>query len=142
MNRILLIDDDIDDVGLFREALKRIAPSVSLQYFNEGEEALGNLLEEKNVLPDIIFLDINMPKVNGWEFLVSFREARHLKHVPVIIYSTSSENREIRKAKELGANGFITKPDSFTQLKEMLAAILAQPLEQLAETLESTKTSR
>jgi len=136
MNRILLIDDDIDDAGLFREALKRIAPSILFQYFNEGEEALRNLLEEKNVLPDIIFVDINMPKINGWEFLVGIRELRHLKQVPVIIYSTSSEEKEIRKAKQLGANGFITKPDSFTQLKEMLATILAQPVELLAKTLD------
>jgi len=128
MNRILLIDDDIDDAGLFREALKRIAPSILFQYFNAGEEALRNLLEEKSVLPDIIFVDINMPKISGWEFLTSFRAVRHLLHIPVIIYSTSSEEREIKKAKELGANGFITKPDSFSQLKEMLVSILAKPV--------------
>jgi len=136
MNRILLIDDDIDDAGLFREALKRIAPSILFQHFFEGAEALRHLMGEKDPLPDIIFVDINMPKINGWEFLVSFRAVRHLQHVPVIIYTTSSEDREIKKAKALGANGFISKPDSFTQLKETLAAILAQPTELLAKTLD------
>ena len=137
MDRILLIDDDIDDAGLFREALDRVAPSVSLQCFSEGEEALQSLMEEKNALPDIIFLDINMPKVNGWECLAKLRKAGRLKQVPVFIYSTSSEDREVKKAITLGANGLIRKPDDFTQLKQMLTSILAQPVGQLVETLQT-----
>jgi len=139
MNRILLIDDDIDDAGLFSAALKKVAPLVSLQYFNEADKALQYLLEEKEGLPDIVFVDINMPKINGWELLVSIRGVPHLNHVPVVIYSTSSVDNEIIKAKTLGANGYISKPDNFPQLKRMLAVVLTQPVEQLAETLENVK---
>jgi len=137
MNRILLIDDDIDDAGLFREALKRVDPSVSLQYFCDGDEALRDMLEQKNHLPDIIFLDINMPKTNGWQYLTKFREEQFLKYVPVIMYTTSSEVSDLRKSEELGANGLVTKPDDFDQLKKILTSILAAPIEQLAKTLQN-----
>ena len=71
MNSILLIDDDADEASLFGEALKRIAPSVSFRYINEGGAAIKDLLNEDVSLPDIIFLDINMPKINGWYCLIT-----------------------------------------------------------------------
>lgn len=136
-----MIDDDIDDVGLFKEALKRVAPSsVSFQYYNEGNEALVNLLDPAKPLPDIVFLDINMPKINGWQCLSRMRQEQRLKRLPVIIYSTSSEPREIKKAKELDASGFLTKPNDFDQLKKILASILASPPGQLADTLQKIKS--
>ncbi|HEY4148160.1 MAG TPA: response regulator, partial [Chitinophagaceae bacterium] len=72
MNSILLIDDDADEASLFGEALKRVAPSVLFRYINEGGAALKDLLNDAGSLPDIIFLDINMPKINGWHCLARF----------------------------------------------------------------------
>jgi CheY-like chemotaxis protein len=139
MNSILLIDDDADEASLFGEALKRIAPSVSFRYINEGGAAIEDLLNEGVSLPDIIFLDINMPKINGWYCLARFREAEHLKPVPVVMYSTSKQPREIKKAKDLGATGFITKPDDFTRLKEILSLVLSAEADQLARMLEDIR---
>src|SRR5882672_3999637 len=108
MKRFLLIDDDVDDAGLFREALKKVAPFVSLQHFDGGNGVVQSLVEQAAPLPDIIFLDINMPRVNGWQCLAGFKNEARLKDVPVIIYSTSSQAGEIEKARKLGAYGFIT----------------------------------
>ncbi|HEY4150931.1 MAG TPA: response regulator [Chitinophagaceae bacterium] len=139
MNSILLIDDDADEASLFGEALKRVAPSVSFRYINEGDAALKELLNDTDPLPDIIFLDINMPKINGWNCLSRFREAEHLKPVPVVMYSTSTQPREIKKAKDLGATGFITKPDDFSRLKEILSLVLNAEAGQLAGMLEDIR---
>ena len=136
MPTIYLIDDDMDDVELFREALQEVDPSISLQYANDGHEAVRNLTEQKNVLPDLIFLDISMPVFNGLQCLASFKKDEKLKDLPVIMYTTSSQEREIRTAKELGASGFVTKPNNFKHLKRMLTLILGTPVEQLPAALQ------
>ena len=135
MLTIYLIDDDMDDVELFREALQEVDPSISLQYANDGHEAVRNLTEQKNVLPDLIFLDISMPVFSGLQCLASFKKDEKLKDLPVIMYTTSSQEREIRTAKELGASGFVTKPNNFKHLKRMLTLILGTPVEQLPAAL-------
>ena len=137
MNSVLLIDDDMEDVGLFKEALKKVGPSVLFHYFDNGNEGIQALLAQEAALPDLIFLDINMPAMNGWQCLARLKQEAFLKHLAVIMYSTSSEPREIEMAKELGAIGIITKPDSFTLLKKTLAAVLATPVTQLTQSLHS-----
>jgi CheY-like chemotaxis protein len=136
MPTIYLIDDDMDDVELFREALEEVDPSVSLQYANDGYEAVRDLTEQKQVLPDLIFLDISMPVFNGLQCLASFKKDDKLKDLPVIMYTTSSQEREIRTARELGASGFVTKPNDFKHLKRMLAMILDTPMELLPAALQ------
>jgi CheY-like chemotaxis protein len=136
MLTIYLIDDDMDDVELFREALQEVDPSISLLYANDGHEAVRNLTEQKNVLPDLIFLDISMPVFSGLQCLAFFKKDEKLKDLPVIMYTTSSQEREIRTAKELGASGFVTKPNDFKHLKRMLALILGTPVEQLPAALQ------
>jgi CheY-like chemotaxis protein len=136
MLTIYLIDDDMDDVELFREALEEVDPSVSLQYANDGYEAVRALTEQKQVLPDLIFLDISMPVFNGLQCLASFKKEEKLRDLPVIMYTTSSQEREVRAARELGASGFVTKPNEFKHLKRMLAMILDTPVEQLPAALE------
>jgi CheY-like chemotaxis protein len=106
MKNIFLIDDDMDDIELFRDAL-----------------------------PDLIFLDISMPTLSGLQCLASFKKDEQLKNLPVIMYTTSSQEREIRTAQELGASGFVTKPNDFKVLKRMLTMILQTPGDQLAEVL-------
>jgi CheY-like chemotaxis protein len=135
MRSIYLIDDDIDDVELFRDALEEVAPSVSFQFANDGHEAVRTLTEEKGALPDMIFLDISMPVFSGLQCLASFKKDQQLKDVPVIIYSTSSQEREIRVAHELGALAFVTKPNDYRLLKRIITLVLDTPVEHLPEAL-------
>lgn len=118
----LLIDDDADDSELFREALEETDAHIILQCAGDGEEALKRLKEPP--LPSLIFLDINMPRMNGWECLKRMKLLPEYKHIPVIMYSTSSHQREIDIAIDLGALSFFTKPHSYTELRKMMNYIV------------------
>ncbi|HET6255075.1 MAG TPA: response regulator [Puia sp.] len=135
MQSIFLIDDDMDDVELFREALEEVAPAVSLQFSNDGHEAVRSLAERKGALPDLVFLDISMPVFSGLQCLASFKKDELLRDVPVIMYSTSSQEREIKMARELGALAFVTKPNDFRLLKDILTIVLDTPVADLPEAL-------
>jgi CheY-like chemotaxis protein len=123
MNKIfLLIDDDADDSELFREALEEMDRSTSLHCAENGEEALKLL--KRIELPGIIFLDINMPRMNGWECLKKLKSSPEYKNIPVIMYSTSSHQREVDIATDLGALSFFTKPHSYSELKNMIKGVI------------------
>lgn len=124
MKQILLIDDDRDDAELFKEALSELDDSIGFEHYEDSKEGLRTLLERHNSLPDIIFLDINMPVVSGWQCLTEFKKSEHLKDIAVIMFTTSSQPRERELAKELGAEGFITKPSDYKTLKTMLASVI------------------
>lgn len=126
MRKIILIDDDRDDAELFQEALFEIDPSVGFEHFEESKEALKILLQKQDHLPDFIFLDINMPLVSGWQCLTEFKKTEHLKKIPVIMFTTSSQPKEKETAKELGADGFISKPSEYALLKNLLTSILIE----------------
>jgi CheY-like chemotaxis protein len=135
MNSIfLLIDDDADDSELFREALEEIDQSISLHCAENGEEALKLLTTIDK--PSIIFLDINMPRMNGWECLKKLKSMDAYKNIPVVMYSTSSHQREVDIAIDLGALSFFTKPHSYSELKNMIKGII-EKIE--AGTLESIR---
>jgi CheY-like chemotaxis protein len=121
-NLFLLIDDDVDDSELFREALEETDGSISLYCAENGEEALKLLKEIAN--PRIIFLDINMPRMNGWECLKKLKSNAEYKNIPVIMYSTSSHQREVDIAIDLGALSFFTKPHSYSELKNMIKGVI------------------
>lgn len=116
----LLADDDQDDADFFHEAL--VGKPILSHYARNGLEALHKLktLEEK---PHLIFLDINMPVMNGWQCLKALKENEECKHIPVIIYSTSSHQRDIDIARNMGALCFFTKPDNFSELRNSLHLI-------------------
>ncbi|HLI93458.1 MAG TPA: response regulator [Puia sp.] len=135
MRSIYLIDDDMDDVELFRDALEEVAPSVSLRFANDAHEAVRNLAASAGALPDLVFLDISMPVLSGLQCLATLKKDDQLKGLPVIMYTTTSHEKEIRMARELGALAFITKPNDFRLLKRILAAVLDTPVERLSEEL-------
>lgn len=126
MRKIILIDDDRDDAELFQEVLYEIDPSIGFEHFEESKEALKILLQKQDHLPDLIFLDINMPLVSGWQCLTEFKKTEHLKKVPVIMFTTSSQPKEKETAKQLGADGFISKPSEYTTLKKLLISVLSE----------------
>lgn len=132
----------MDDLELFRDALEEINPGVSLQYSNDGHEAVRNLTEQRNMLPDLVFLDISMPVFSGLQCLASIKKDEHLRNLPIIMYSTSSQEREIGIARELGALGFVTKPNDFRLLKRLLALVLDTPLEDIPGALRSIEPDK
>ena len=125
----------MDDIELFKDALEEIDPSVSLQFANDGHEAVRSLTALKHALPDVIFLDISMPVFNGLQCLASFKKDEQLRDLPVIMYSTSSQEGEMKLARDLGALAFVTKPNDFRLLKRMLTLVLDTPVEDLPAAL-------
>jgi CheY-like chemotaxis protein len=121
--RIFLIDDDIDDQELFIEAVRELNTAFSCDCASNGEEGLNYLLTRIHELPDLIFLDLNMPRLNGKQCLEKIKSVDRLKDVPVVIYSTSSQENDIRDTRNLGAVHFLTKPSSFKDLCTSLAEI-------------------
>src|SRR5688500_818004 len=101
----LLIDDDPDDQEVFSMAVKQISPETELVVFSEAEDALL-YLRQAQTLPDIIFVDLNMPRVDGYEFLVRIKRETKSRRVPVIVYSTSADERDRDKTRKLGAHDF------------------------------------
>jgi len=121
----LLIDDDIDEHEIFSLALETIGYTGKLDTANNGHEALEKL-KQPTTLPDLIFLDINMPRMNGIQCLAEIKSQLHLQHVPVVMYSTSAVPDVVQKAELLGAFSFIKKTDSITHLAEKLTKFFKQ----------------
>jgi len=121
---ILLIDDDADDRELFREAISVVDPNVTYQAAEDGEDALRKLVEPVVSLPDVIFLDINLPGMSGWQCLKELKLKEPLRRIPVIMYSTSNHQRDKEIAKDLGAVCLITKPANYRVLVEILTTVV------------------
>ena len=116
---IYLADDDEDDRLLFKEALSNIPLKSNIVEFENGVDLMSELLKCIN-LPDVIFLDLNMPLMNGYDCLNDIRSESKFSNIPIVIYSTSYNQRDIERLKEDGANRYIQKPTSFNQLKTLL----------------------
>ena len=131
MNRnliqILLADDDKDDCLLFKDALDELPISVELKTVYSGEQ-LMKLFNKNEELPDILFLDLNMPRKNGFQCLTEIKENEKFKELPVIIFSTSFDRDIVNLLYKNGAHYCIRKPNQFSQLKKLLhrAIILTQ----------------
>ena len=122
---ILLADDDAGSREIFIEAIGDIAPRVKVNVAPNGQKLMSILLSETTPLPDIVFLDLNMPLKSGRECLLEIRNNERLKGIPVIIYSTSSNDEHIEDTYEGGANFYLIKPDSFGDLKLIAKNILS-----------------
>ena len=119
-----LIDDDKDDQEIFSLALEGLETVVECRTADDGYEALQILNSDSDFLPDYIFLDLNMPRINGLQCLAEIKKISRLQQIPVIIYSTSSEKRHKDDVAKLGASGFITKPSTISELTKLLSPIL------------------
>jgi CheY-like chemotaxis protein len=124
MNKIFLVDDDADDRLLFKEAIELINPSLQCDIATNGKIALDKL-KVSTSLPDIIFLDLNMPVMNGFDFLIQIKKENVLNKIPVGIFTTSNILRDKEWTKEFGAQFFITKPNDFQVLRKRLQQILS-----------------
>lgn len=125
---VLLADDDSDDRMLFEDAVSEINLDVNLQTVPDGEELMRYLLTSAVVLPEILFLDLNMPFKNGFKCLEEIRSNKMFHDVFIIIYSTTDNQSHVDRAYNNGANLFIKKPNSFTELKAILSRIFTLDL--------------
>jgi CheY-like chemotaxis protein len=122
--RLLLADDDKDDCLLFKEALEEIPIATELTVVNDGEQLMLHLSDTKE-LPAALFLDLNMPRKNGFECLEEIRQHSYFKEIPVIIISTSFDLAVSQSLFEKGANHYICKPTEFGNLKKALFKALS-----------------
>jgi CheY-like chemotaxis protein len=136
----LLADDDRDDAELFGEALTVIDPPVQFQHVPDGQAVFKFLSNEANPKPDIIFLDLNMPEMSGWQCLAKLKNDIYFREIPVIMYSTSTNPRDREIAGELGAAGFVTKPTDFKLLTKILTSLSQSDRENLKNALRSPFT--
>ncbi len=135
---VLIADDDIDDQFFFNKALKEISISTKLTTVYDGEELMMYLSENMEQLPDVLFLDINMPRKNGVECLAEIRQSKKLKHLFVVMFSTfysryiDYEQEMIEKVKEIGVDDFIRKPHDYGQLKQIIHKVLLRGIDKKA----------
>lgn len=125
---ILMADDDDDDCMLAKKALDESDLDAKLVFVKDGEELMAYLgkeseVERKHPEPDIILLDLNMPKMNGLEALKAIKSQATLCHIPVIILTTSKADHDICNSYSFGASSFITKPTNFKSLVETMGII-------------------
>lgn len=121
---LFLVDDDMDDQEIFKSALAKVDEDLALLTATNGYDAL-QVLSSATKLPDYIFVDLNMPRMSGLQFLKEIKNNNTLKNIPVIIYTTSSNPNDIAKTRELGADDFITKPARFSDLCRLLQSLLS-----------------
>ena len=117
---ILLADDDEGDRLIFTEALEELEINLNIHTVNNGMELMAYLAQNDVRLPDLIFLDLNMPRKNGVECLKEIRSNVKLKNISIAIYSTSANEKDIEETFHDGANIYITKPADFNILKQLL----------------------
>lgn len=130
---LLIIDDDADDIELFCLAVGEIDKTIKCISARTGEDAL--LLLRKNILhkPDYIFLDLNMPRMNGKQCLQMIKKDPEFSEIPVIIYSTSKLPEDYNETKALGAVHFLTKPSKHSDLKKAISYVLEEKWELMKE---------
>ena len=120
---ILLVEDDTIDAMTVRRAFKELNVSNPLAHALNGEEALLHLRHDANENPCVILLDLNMPKMNGVEFLQIAKDDPTLKKIPVVVLTTSNEERDIIESFKLGVAGYIVKPVDYQKFVEAIRTI-------------------
>jgi len=125
---VFLIEDDFDDQEIFSIALEKADQSAKCVFANDGIQALEKINKDATLTPDFIFIDINMPRMNGQQCLSEIKKIERLKNVPVFMFSTAADPEGIEDNKNLGAADFIVKPSSIKELTEILSGILRKKI--------------
>jgi CheY-like chemotaxis protein len=121
---ICLADDDEDDRLFFTDAFDELRISTRVKTFKDGVELMNYLNHADSILPNVLFLDLNMPKKNGVECLLEIKKNEKLSDIAIAIYSTSSTEEHIEETFVNGANIYIKKPNDFESLKKILSEIV------------------
>lgn len=131
----MIVDDDVDDCEFFCEAVTEINPFSKCLTASNGEDALIKLRGRTEPLPDFIFLDLNMQRMDGRKCLVELKKDVNLKNIPVIILSTSNSQKDIDETKFLGASYYLTKPSEYQKLRKEIAFVITQNWSGQSETV-------
>ncbi|GAA3749543.1 MULTISPECIES: response regulator [Flavobacterium] len=121
---LLLADDDEDDCLFFKEALDEITIGTTLSMVHDGVQLMNYLKTNISNLPDVLFLDLNMPRKNGLECLDEIKNDEELKALPIIIFSTSLDGEIVDKLYQKDASFYIRKPGEFSKLKNVIEKAL------------------
>jgi CheY-like chemotaxis protein len=124
LNVILMVDDDHDDREVFHEAIFKVHPSTEVIFASDGDEAL-QILSILKTIPDVIFLDYNMPRMTGVQCLRALKADKKTKNIPVIMYTTSGDREEEKVSLLLGADHYFQKTTHFDYLCTELQRLLA-----------------
>jgi CheY-like chemotaxis protein len=120
---ILYIDDDLEDREIFSEAISAIDPSYVCNLANDGARGL-KALEDLVVMPDFIFVDVNMPVMSGKQFLQEVKKIPRLRSIPLIMYSTTSQQAEMDAYYKMGAYKVLIKANTFQSICELLSSVI------------------
>lgn len=123
---ILLIDDDADDTQLFTETVSEIDAQLQCITMPDALKALSYLQSEGNPIPDFIFLDLRMPRMSGQKCLVEINKIQRIQHVPVFVYTTSRDEKDIENLTRGGAVMFIAKPADPQELYYLISSIIGE----------------
>lgn len=133
---LYLADDDEEDREIFMDALEEIPLNTEVTQFDDGVDLMDNLFSVET-LPDVIFLDLYMPIMDGFECLLDIRNFSKFDDIKIVVYSTSFVQREVNQLKEDGADQYLQKPSSFRDLKELLL----KSLEPIKSSITKSKSS-
>ncbi|MTE25946.1 response regulator [Winogradskyella ouciana] len=113
---LLLADDDIDDCNFFKEATAEINRPIAVTTVNDGVQLMDYLRSDLSEYPNLIFLDLNMPKKSGLECITEIKSIRELNDIPIVIYSTSLDRSVVNHLYDVGAHKYIQKPNDFNRI--------------------------
>jgi CheY-like chemotaxis protein len=122
--RILLIEDDPDDIELLKDALEQNRIDCSIDVITEGDKALP-YLENSADRPDVIVMDFNLPKLHGREILSQIQASENLSEIPLMVLTTSASQDDMRYAFSMGADKFVTKPNTIQGFNTTVEAIIS-----------------
>lgn len=128
---VLLADDDTDDCRFFEEAISGFIPPANFKAVNDGEQLMQLLNKESYKLPDVLFLDLNMPRKNGFECLTEIKQNKKLRDLPVVIFSTSSAYNNMNGLFKQGADVYIRKPGTMAQMIKVIRHALPMASENM-----------
>ncbi len=124
---VLLVEDDLNDIELIKRAFAKIKMNIKLDVVKNGVEGADYLgavdSNDDKKVPDLIIMDLKLPKKNGHELLDWIKDREGIKHIPVVVFTSSNESRDIEKAYKLGANSYVLKPVSFEKLTELIKTL-------------------
>ncbi|HUR29874.1 MAG TPA: response regulator [Saprospiraceae bacterium] len=127
--KLLIVDDDADDRMLFINSVNEIDDQIICITATDGFQALELLKDsEEDTLPSAIFLDLRMPRINGKKCLIELKKEEKLKHIPVIIYTTSTEVEDSIELSKLGAVYFISKPSNPEEIYYLISHVLEEQI--------------
>jgi CheY-like chemotaxis protein len=130
--KILMIDDDQDDVDVFSSFIETLDKTANIERAGDGQQGIEKLLSDDSKV-DLILLDLNMPKYNGFYFLEMSKTHKIITSIPIIIFTTSSSDYDVHRSKSLGASHFITKPVDYPTMKEVVGAILTNNFSRISD---------